>query len=195
MLRAAFITIGLSISIFSCTKRESGEINVYNIDSLLDAQIHVLAKNHVVLTKAIQLNKTVDTVVLKSPDSLFLSDELDAFRELKGLNKAVTLNAYKTETHQDSRSNLFVRSFVTDDSSLPVKSLHIYFLNTPDNIKKLEATYADGDAMYHRQQSLKMEFDNILNTVMLTHYSIEGKQKIIMSDAVNLSIKGSIKIN
>lgn len=194
MLRTAFITIGLSISIFSCTKRESTEISVYNIDSLLDAQINVLTKNRVVLTKTIRLNQSVDSVVLTSPDALFLSDEFDAFRQLKVLNKAVTLNAYKTETHQDSRSNLLVRSFVTDDNSLPVKSLKIYFLKTPDNIKKLEATYVGGDAMYHRSQSLKMEFDNIFNTVMLIHYGIEGKQKIIMNDAVNLSIEGSIKI-
>lgn len=164
------------------------------MDSLLDAQINVLAKSHVILTKTIRLNKTVDNVVLTSPDALFLSDELDAFRQLRVLNKAVTLNAYKTETHQDSRSNLFVRSFVTNDNSLPVKSLQIYFLKNPDNIKKLEATYVGGDVMYNRQQSLKMEFDNVFNTVMLIHYQIEGRQKIIMNDTVNLSIEGSIKI-
>jgi hypothetical protein len=93
----------------------------------------------------------------------------------------------------DTRSNLLIRAFSTS-RNLPVKYVNIYYKNTPDRIRKIEAGYTESNALYHSTRILTMVFEPIRDSVVLTSYSITGGQKMVMDDSLNYDIKGYLTL-
>jgi len=95
----------------------------------------------------------------------------------------------------DSKSNLSVRQFSAKEKTLQVEVLRVYYKGSLANLKKIEASYRKKNYLYENLQQLVLEFNKIYNKNTLTSYSIEGTQKMILTDSVKFSINGSITIN
>jgi hypothetical protein len=158
----------------------------YNIDSLVSRQITVVSNRE--LTKTAEINGKKDETTFV-PDSLQWNNELDIFRQIDQVNKASFRDAYVVSDTKDINSNLTVRE-IKSTQDIPVTLLKLYYLGTPVDLRRIEATLQEQNTLYVNKRIMILEFDD---RQTLDRYSITGHQKMLMDDSVTFSIDGTIK--
>jgi hypothetical protein len=180
----------------SCSNNQKAKGGKYfAIDSLVKEQVKYLSAVKATITKETLLNNKTDTAVFTPPDTMLWSKELDAFLQLKDMNKPIHHGAYTVEDNLlDTQSNLKVKLFKgTNEQN--VKWLKLYYHDSISKLKKIEARFDEENPLYESERLLTMEFQEFNNKTLLTSYAIIGGQKMFMADTVEFSIKGKIKIN
>lgn len=181
--------IGLVAS--GCQKQKVRAKRYIDMDSLVNVQVDYLSKSKASLKKEAiigEKNSSSSNVL----DSMAWSQELDVFRQLDLINRPIYRDAYVVNAGvKDSKSNLLIRSYQAPSMSA-VPYLLLYYQNTPSRLKKLEALYQETNSLYGSQRKLEMYFEDTTGKSYLTGYSIEGNQKMILSDSVHYVIKADI---
>ena len=168
---------------------------LYPIDSLLNAQVHFLAKSQATLTKVMALDSQRTESVFKLADTTAWQKELEIFQMLDAINKPINRDLYHHNSYADARSNLTVEAFTTSASHVPVQQLKVFYQQTPRRIKRLEGVYREMNSLYQGTRFLTMEFQQLAGQPILTAYSIEGGQKMVFRDSVHYSISGALVFN
>jgi len=192
MLKAAlFFFFASSFFLISCESRTISKKTYLDIDSLINAQINSLVAAKARVSKTATLGDVKDQSEFL-PDSLGWATELDVFRQLDVINKPTNKDAYLiTDSEKDTNSNLTTRSYQAK-SELPVRLLKLYYYKDLKNLKKIEALFAEKNTLYYSKRSLTMDFDEIAGNNMLINYSINGTQKMIVSDTVRFTVQCAI---
>lgn len=165
----------------SCSQKQSGSTKpFYDIDSLITSQIQSL--------QGFQLNKSVEIDGKKeqttfAPDSLQWAHELDIFRQVDQINKASFRDAYVVTDTKDVNSNLTVRELKAN-RPVPVSLVRFYYLRTPKDLRKIEASLMEENSLYVNDRRMMIELGK--------SYRIEGIQKMMMSDSVKFVIEGNV---
>lgn len=172
-----------------------GAVAFYNLDSLIDQQVEHLSRLQPVLEKEAEVNGEQEEARLVKPDSSAWAKELDIFRQLD-LN-AKTLNAARYETKsgiRDVASNLSIIEY-TATEELPLSQVRIYYLGTPDNVRKIEGKFRskESNRLYSSERHLTMELMDINSKAMLTQYRVVGGQKMILGDTVRYNVAGALR--
>ncbi len=175
-------TILLAIVLFSaCSEKQSVSTKTYyDIDSLVTLQIKSL--------QGLQLHKSVEIDGKKeqttfTPDSLQWAHELDIFRQLDQINKSSFRDAYVVTDTKDVNSNLTVRE-LRANRPVPVSSVRFYYLGTPKDLKRIEASLMEENSLYVNERTMTIELGK--------SYRIEGIQKMVMSDSVKFVVEGNV---
>jgi hypothetical protein len=193
-LKLLAIVVSSILLFSSCDKQTRTTIKYYNIDSLLKQQVFYLSATQAKLIKEVRLADKIDTTITSLSDSSLWLTELDAFTQLADMNKPINSGVYKVEDQlQDTGSNLTIKSF-TGSNELKVEYLKLYYQDSVSKIRKIEALVQDENPLYKHTRKLTMEFQIINNKPILTNYTIQGLQKMFLSDAVDFSIIGTIQI-
>lgn len=180
-----------SVMLVSCEKDKTSATILYPVDSLIQAQIDYLSVEEVRLQKEATINGVTDTISI-TPSKNDWADELDIFRQLSELNKPIYTDVYTIESETpDPKSNLKIMSF-NSIKPVPVVYMNVYYQDKPWKVRKIEAVYNEKNLLYSSKRQLKMEFQNLNNTTILTSYSVTGGQKMVLSDSVEFSIKGKL---
>jgi hypothetical protein len=191
MLRL-FIICSIAILIFACDNRATNIARLYNIDSLISEQARLLALRNAKLHKEAIVVEANDTLEYTPKDSLAWNRELDVFRQLDAMNKPVNRSNYLVDDNlYDPGSNLTVKAF-TALEPLPVRSLRVFYDTDIGKPRKIEAIYDEENALYSSTRNLLLEFEQVNNKNLLTSYSIDGGQKMILSDSVTFTVRGKI---
>lgn len=177
----------------SCTNNKKYSGGLYAVDSLVSAQARYLSENKASLSKTTRLGDRNDKILIVPKDTVAWKKELEIFAALDIINKPVNRGLYKSQITSDNRSNLSVKSFTTAEE-LPVKYLKIYYRDTPDKVRLIEAQYDESNALFKSARSLTMEFLEVNNKTVLTSYSIIGGQKMFLGDSVQYDIAGALTI-
>jgi hypothetical protein len=185
---------------WSCESALAPGDGYFPIDSLLDQQIGVLLKRNAALHKLTTLGSESTPVDITPADEQEWNDQLDVFRDLNMINRYTDSNAYLVQDNlPDERSNLTVRSVTLrndlDEShqgEIRVKYLRIFYEGAHRNIRRLEARYAESNSMYTNDRYLTMIFEDVYSKSLLTEYTIEGGQKIVLGDTVSYKIEARI---
>jgi hypothetical protein len=182
----------VSAFIFSGCEKNTQTSKLFNIDSLVTNQVNLLSKSKPKLSKEAVLGNSHDQVEY-IPDSAGWSKELDIFRQLEAMNKPINKTKYLIDDGlYDPGSNLTVKAF-TSLEPLQVRSMRIYYDTDIQKPRKIEAIFDEENSLYESSKNLLLEFQQINNKNLLTYYSIDGGQKMILSDSVTFSVKGKIK--
>ena len=192
--RQIFTRLGFAgwLCIAACNSPRE-EAAFYPIDSLVTAQIEQLTAVKARLQKEAVLGEKTNSITYTPADTAAWIKELDVFRQLKIINKPINRGSYLIKDGQlDPASNLTVKSFMSTDAELPVRYMKIYYQNSFDKPRKIEASYDEKNSLYESARLLSLEFGQINNKTILTSYSINGGQKMIMGDSVSFIIKGKI---
>ena len=193
MRKSKSIWVGLCLiaaGLNSC-KRSSEQPTTY-FDSLVVAQGAWLSSAKASVSKNTMVNGTHDQVKL-SPDSLGWQNELEIFRQLSAFERPAYKSHYRVEDGiKDVKSNLSIRRYTATQSN-PVSQLQFYYFNHFRNIRKIEAVYHQENLLYATRRKLIMEFDDINGTAVLTGYSMDGIQKMMLSDSVRFSLKALVE--
>jgi hypothetical protein len=191
---SAGIIIGCFAGVISCNKKKE-TVSLYNMDSLVTAQVQYLSRAKARLYKQAILGKGQDDSTYCPADTTAWNIELDIFRQLHAVNKPINREAYSLQDGlADSTSNLTVRSFSTT-SNIPVQYLNIFYNESLHKLRKIEASFNDANSLYQSARFLSMEFQHINNKAILTSYSINGGQKMVLGDSVTFSIRGKILVD
>lgn len=194
------VCVLLLATLFSCQTGKNKNVALYNADSLITTQVAFLSEHKARLHKITKLGDKESEAATVPKSVKDWENELDIFRELASVNKPVNRRLYAVERSSDVKSNLEVKSFIGQPEpgkkkvEMPVKYLKVFYQNTPDNIRKIEAQYDESNALYTGSRFLKMEFQQVYNKTVLTSYSITGGQKIFMGDSVSYDISAFVTI-
>ena len=184
-----FILLGLS----ACNSNKT-ETVFYPIDSLVSAQVVALSESHAVLRKEAILGSASDTATA-IPDSLGWSEELGIFRQLDVINRPVNMGTYRIfDDEIDPGSNLTIKEFVSTGDQ-PVQYLRIYYDQSIDRPRKIEALYHEENALYSSTRELAMEFQQVDKKIVLISYSILGSQKMVFEDSITFAVRGKVQFN
>jgi hypothetical protein len=188
----------------SCGNQEKQKAIFYPMDSLIDHQILHLKKSKASLKKTATLDGKADTKMITpatSSDTIPWVHELAVFREINLINKPANAKEYIVDDGvTDPRSNLKVKAFTSrKDSSgsnenLQVKYLRIYYHDSIDKVRRIEAEMDIRTSLYESARFLEMEFQDINDTVVLTGYTVSGGQKINFGDTVEYKVQSVITI-
>ena len=192
-LKACLFYIFL-MALFSCSRIEREKPGFYSMDSLLARQSKYLARNASGLTKVSNLDVHSDTVRVTPRSTEEWARELEIFAAIEDINKPANKDFYKIEMLPDSKSNLVVKAFTTNEA-LPVEFLRLYYQATEDRVRKIEAKYNESNVLYKSTRLLTMEFQQIDENIVLTSYEIQGNQKMFLSDSVKYSIRGDVTLS
>ena len=188
-----FIGLLASALLLSCESAgKRSEKAYFDFDSLINAQVRYLAAHAPKLTKQAVVDGRTEELETTPADSAAWSKELDIFRQLDLINKPINRDSYEIkEGLSDTKSNLLVSEYkATEDLALAY--LKIYYQDTPGNVRRIEGTYREKNALYTGTRFLTMELTTIQTHVVLTSYSISGGQKMILGDSVQFKILGTI---
>ncbi|MBT1704196.1 hypothetical protein [Chryseosolibacter indicus] len=185
--------IVLTLVVLSCNKK-SEVAPLYNIDSLITSQVGYLSKKQAQLLKEARIGSQQDDSVYKPKDTLAWANEFEIFRELSAINKPTNRDSYIIDDNLfDPASNLTVKAFsLKEGLELPVKYVRIFYLSSLQKPKKIEALYNEKNLLSASSRLLTMEFKEIRSINVLTSYSIQGGQKMILGDSVSFLIMGKI---
>lgn len=156
----------------------------------MSAQVEILKKSGARLQKNAFVNGVAaDTLI---SDSSIWTKELTIFQELHDINKPVNRSNYLIDDGLfDPSSNLTVKAF-SAKTDLPVKYIRVFYQESVQRPRKIEALYDNKNSLYKSGRLLTMEFVTLRNQVLLTSYTIEGGQKMMLGDSVMFTVKGKI---
>ena len=198
------LAVSCVLLLTGCGKGEKQKAIFYPMDSLIDHQIAYLKKTKASLKKTATLDGKADTKMISpatSSDTIPWIHELGVFKEINLINKPANEKEYLVDDNlTDPRSNLKVKAFTArpDSSSgnanLQVKYLRIYYHDSIDRVRRIEAEMDIKTSLYESARFLEMEFQDINDTVVLTSYTVNGGQKINLGDTVEYKVQGVITI-
>ncbi len=179
----------LILGLASC-KNSSDRADTY-FDSLIVAQVKYLSITKPSVTKIAKMDGKEDHSTFH-PDSSIWKNELDVFLQLALFERASYREAYQVEDGlNDKKSNLLIRRYLAKHK-IPIPELKFYYYQQLKNLKKIEAIYQQGNALYATTRRLVLEFDEVQGKVVLSAYAIDGSEKMILSDSVKFSIQSKI---
>ena len=199
MIRSGFAVVISAVWLLSCTKEGATSHSIYYpIDSLIQAQINYLGDpaHAASLHKYATLGTDQDTVVYQPAGNASWASELGPLLRLGVINKPIYQGKYRVEDNlRDPNSNLRIRAFSALDEALPIAYLKVYYQGTPHQVRRIEGSYRELNALYTSTQIFSIELQEIHNKILLTSYSIRGGQKMILADSMALGVDGWIALN
>lgn len=192
--------VGVCMMMFACGDKPGNKTLFYPLDSLVTDQIRYLAKAKATIKKTAEVGGKKDVSTYTPQDTLGWIKELGVFRELAAINKPINHNAYLVDDGlTDIRSNLSVKAFTAkkealEEQKLPVKYLRVFYHESPDNLRRIEAEFTEETSLYKNTRHLSMEFQEVHNKIVVTSYSIVGGQKMYLGDSVQYAVDGIITL-
>lgn len=179
--------------LISCEENRSVEYTTYiDIDSLISQNAAYFARTRPALEKQARINDKIDTTLVKPADSISWSRELEILRQITSINDPVNRGSYAVEDKLDDRqSNLTVCQY-TAVEDLPVRAMRIYYMQKRPEIRKIEAEYNEKNALYSSSRFFTVKLHKVYNNILITSYSVSGRQKMILDDSVNFDLTGKI---
>lgn len=192
---STFWSLGLTLLFFACAENRESSISYYPIDSLLTAQVEYLKGSTARLTKIAVMGEHRDSITYTPGDSVAWADELDIFALLNSINKPVYQGQYEVEDGiPDHGSNLKVLSFKAK-KKIPVSALKIFYQDVHANVRKVEAVYQEENPLYKSSRTIHLELHDVQNQSVLSYYTVEGGQKMILKDSVEFLLQGIITLH
>lgn len=194
-MRASFCCFVVYLFLASgCSRdQQTNADQLLAFDSLWLAQVKALTEMKAELTKEVRMNGTTESTTYIPKDTLIWANELEIFQQIASINKPANRSYYQETIFDDTSSNLTIRSLKTNEKFV-VKEVRVYYLEDPKNIRKIEAITSERNSLYKSARSLSLNFNEVNNKTLLTSYSIQGGQHMMLGDTVQFDIQSTIRI-
>lgn len=161
----------------------------FDVDSLLDNQRILLSEWKVRVNKFARLDGKEDTANYLL-DSLRFSQEFSAFRKAN-INKPAYDDRYKESIGHSNDEKIITYTPVKNSDDLEVKHLKIKYRD--NYIQEIEALVEENHWLYDSKRTFTMSFSSVNGVMQITHFSIEGSQKMILRDRVTFIVTGELE--
>lgn len=153
----------------------------FDLDSLLDAQIQELSAKEARIVKTVSKDGEKESRTF-TPDTGLWEDEFSILRSFN-INKPNNVGAYATIV--DGESTIYAPNIELD---LPIQKFKISYQN--DQLSEINAGFSEFKYLYYTDRNITLNFKNGL----LSDYTIDGTQNMILLDAVDYQISAIITI-
>ena len=190
MQKILFIVLA-GISLLGC---ENTEIKTrrfsayYDVDSLIDSQLRLLAGTAVEMNKFAVLNGDEDSARYEA-DSLVLAQELNAFRKAN-INKPTNEGLYNATVTTKNSLRQVEYLPVEEDSDLEVQYLQLSFKD--NQLIRMEAQVVEAHWLFKSDRILTLMLNEEPSFSHINYYKIKGSQKMIFKEKVDFIVEGSI---
>lgn len=144
----------------------------FDLDSLLDVQIALIAESNLELNKRVNLNGQIEEETFPA-DTSRLAGEFKILREFD-LNKTNYVGAY-----QITQSDSSIRYELKPDQEGPVKYLEIN--NSQEQLNRIDGFFFEDKQLYQHQREIEIVFSNDL----IKSYTVKGFQDMLMKDSIS----------
>lgn len=178
------VLVVLGWAMLSCREDRGSvkELKVYfDLDSLMDAQVHLLSERQATLIKRVGMDGQQEQKTLR-PDSAGWQDELRIVRDFN-LNKPSYVGGYSEEVSDGN-----IQYVLAGKLRSPVQYFEID--QSGRQIDQIRSRYFEDKSIYQLQRDLELVFEGSL----LKSYRISGFQKMILKDTVKYTLSGTIQI-
>lgn len=163
----------------------------YDLKGLLDSQIAILDSLGFRLQKKAVINKESDTVIISMDDESW-EQEFEVFKEAD-LNKPVLRDRYLIDSLTEQTSNLRILQYLPKDSiSSGVISFKIFYLDSLEDVRKLQIKMKENNPIFTSQKIMEMQFADQNRQLILTEFSLAGYHKMILTDSVKFKYSGKV---
>lgn len=188
------LVISLAVmAMAGCSSEREQPAGLFNVDSLINVQVQNLLAQQATIHKTARLNGEEKTSTVAPGDTVAWEQELSIFLGLDVLNKPINKGEYTVRTEKDPETGLQIKSFTTTED-LPVQFLKVYYEESPENIRRIEARYHENNSLYASTRLLTMNFAETNNVRLLSSYQIVGGQKMFLDDSVEYDITATIDL-
>lgn len=178
----------------ACSRNQQANADqLLAFDSLWQAQVKTLTEVEAELTKEVRMNGVTESTTFIPKDTLTWANELEIFQQITSINKPANRSYYQETILDDTSSNLTIRRLMTGEK-FAVKEVRVYYLDDPQRIRKIEAFTSDRNSLYKSARALSLNFSEVNNKTLLTSYSIQGGQHMMLGDTVQFDIQSTIRI-
>jgi hypothetical protein len=180
-----------ALALVSCEERKSAGNKYFDMDGLINSQVHYLLKMKASVTKTASVDSANDKATI-IPDSMSWVDELAVFRNLELINKPIYAQAYEVvDGVKDDNSNLTVMT-LNAKGNVPVKQFKIYYQDDREKVRRIEAHMVEQNSLYFTARKFTIELDDHQGKLALSHLNVNGIQKMILRDSVRFSISSTV---
>jgi hypothetical protein len=168
------------------------DTSYFNMDSLVNAQIHILINSGAQLEKKVGMGRETETIRL-TPDSSAWAWELGLFTKAN-IDKPVLWGKYtEMPMENDPYSNLKLTRYEPKKAEAPgVSYLHLYYLHHRAQLKKIVTSFQEKNLLFETSTQLEMEFEDNHGVPVLATFRTQGYQKMRTQDTVRYEISGRI---
>ncbi len=185
-----YFLIFLTAVVIGCGDLKPAEVNLYfDLNDLLNQQIKTLSGSEVHKMALVNSDTAITSLKL---DSLGWADEFNIFREAD-INKPALRGLYELKEYNDTNSNLKVLEYQAINEAPVVRSLKLYYWNSIDKLKKIEASIVENNSIFDSEKQMKLTFDEINKQMILMNYYASGYQKMLFQDSVIFEINGKLQ--
>jgi len=159
----------------------------FDLKGLLDEQIVLLDSLHPTLNKTTRIDGDEESLSLQL-DSSGWAREMEIFFDVD-INEPILRDAYlrKDENLGDS---LRLESYEAKaGKNAEIEYLKIFYNRDSDVPQRITAVFTEKNALYDSKRLLKLEFDQRRDLNILSGYSIEGVQKMLLKDSIYYEIE------
>jgi hypothetical protein len=182
----------LAIVSLACGDLKPKEVDLYyNIQSLMGEQAAALTKDEVELQKFAIVNGDSSTSVFV-PDSLGWADEFQIIMDAD-INKPALRGQYTISEGDAENSNLKILAYSANSETLPIQSFKVFYLEKIENLKRIEIKMKESNSIFQASKNIILDLDEIKKQNRITHYSINGYQKMLLQDRVDFNVSCSLK--
>ncbi|CAN5160664.1 hypothetical protein BH09BAC3_BH09BAC3_17390 [soil metagenome] len=173
-----------------CVQKKEPVEKFFDFKELLDEQTDLLSQHGRSLDKtSYVMNQNSDTTFV--PSNYVWKTELELFQQLEEFNKPIYKSEYRIEDAiKDTRSNLKIRQYISERA--PIRSMKFYYHEDFAHLKKIEATIHQNNLLYTNGLVLVMEFEDEDGKPLLSRYTMNGFQKMMLRDSVHYSLEGQV---
>jgi len=128
------------------------------------------------------------------PDSAQWAIDLKMFADAN-INKPALMGMYREEEGPGQAGNNLkeIDYIPVKPGKVQVKYIKIFYVDSRDDIRNIEARVIDNNPLFEGVTLLKMNLkQDGKGNIVLSDYSITGGQKMILSDSIAFQIKGKI---
>lgn len=181
-----------AVLLISCNEKVEKSVSYYyDVDSLMVKQKQVLGEKKAAIVKWARVDSATAEATV-TPDSLQAWNSNFQIFEKININKPALKGVYEVKEYDDSRSNLKIREYSSTKEGVEVPFLKLYYLQSVENLKMIEARYIEDNPIFKSQRNLKFVFDDFTGQPLLKTFSIKGSQKMLLKDRVEFEVKGEI---
>lgn len=183
------LILATSVMAIGCGGEVRRDNQLFNIDSLLNAQVALLDKTRAQGIKQATVDGKRDSAIVSGSQQWQV--ELEVFRELDMINRPANREQYEMKvTTTDSLKTV---SYQPRDGSKKLITLMITY--GPDSsLRRIEAAHENRTAIFSTHSSMYLAFADHKGASLLSTYRLSGSQHLLLGDSVAYILEGTVVV-
>lgn len=181
--------LATSVMAIGCGGEVRRDKLLFNIDSLLNAQVALLGKTGAQGIKQATVDGKRDSAVVSGSQQWQV--ELEVFRELDMINRPANREQYEMKV--SVIDSLKTVSYEPRDGGKKLITLKVIY-GPGNSLRRIEAAHENQTAIFSTHSSMYLAFADHKGASLLSAYRLSGSQHLLLGDSVAYILEGTVVV-